>query len=77
LNVVRNKGAPGTVRTIIGREARTDRTSARRLQKIDPEKAATNAWQARKRTRDALPKRIGEVLHQGAALLKEAKGLGR
>jgi hypothetical protein len=24
-----------------------------------------------------LPKRISEVLHDGAALLKEAKGLGR
>ena len=47
-----------TVRTIIGRKARSDRASACRLHKIDPEKATTDAWKARKRTRDAFPKRI-------------------
>jgi DNA repair exonuclease SbcCD ATPase subunit len=65
-----------TVRTIVGRGTQTDRASARRLQRIDPERAAANAHKARKRTRDALPKQINEVLDQGAALLKEAKGLG-
>jgi hypothetical protein len=66
-----------TVRTIIGREARTDRTSVKRLERVDPQNTALAAWRARKRTGDALPKRIGETLQQGAALLKEAKGLGR
>jgi len=31
------------------------------------------AWEARKRIRDALPKRINETLSQGKALLKQAK----
>jgi hypothetical protein len=66
-----------TVRTILGRQTRTDRTSINRLQKYDPDNAVLNAAKARKRTRDVLPKRISEVLHQGGALLKEAKGLGR
>jgi len=66
-----------TVRTILGRQLRTDRTSINRLQKFDPDNAALAAARARKRTRDALPKCIAEVLHDGTALLKEAKGLGR
>ncbi len=66
-----------TVRTIVGRQTRTDRTSINRLQKLDPENAAVSAFKARKRVRDALPKRISKTLDQGAALVKEAKGLGR
>jgi hypothetical protein len=33
-----------TVRTIIGRKARSDQTTARRLETIDPEQAVTNEW---------------------------------
>jgi len=44
-----------TVRTILGRQLRTDRTSINRLQKFDPDNAALAAARARKRTRDALP----------------------
>jgi hypothetical protein len=32
---------------------------------------------ARKRQRDALPKRIKQALEQGAALIAESKGLGK
>ena len=65
-----------TVRTILGRADRTDRTSIKRLQKVDPDRAALISSRARKRTRDALPKQITQLLAQGAALIKEAKGLG-
>ena len=66
-----------TVRTIIGRDERTDRTSLKRLQRVDPDKAALISSRARKRTRDALPKQINHLLAQGASLVKEAKGLGK
>ena len=65
-----------TVRTILGRDAETDRTSIKRLERIDPDRAEVAAWKARKRTRDALPRRIGETLKEGADLIKAAKGLG-
>jgi hypothetical protein len=64
-----------TVRTILGREAGTDRTSARRLKRIDPDRAAALSEQARKRSRDALPRQINEALTKGKSLRKEAKGL--
>ena len=65
------------MRTIIGRDERTDRTSLKRLQRIDPDKAALISSRARKHTRDALPKQINHLLAQGASLVKEAKGLGK
>jgi len=34
-------------------------------------------WKATKRTGDALPKRVAEVIETGNALVTEAKGLGR
>jgi hypothetical protein len=34
-------------------------------------------WKAQKRTGDALPKRVAEVIETGKALVTEAKGLGR
>jgi hypothetical protein len=66
-----------TVRTILGRKTRTDRTSKRRLERVDPDRAAMISYKARKRTRDALPKRITEALADGAELIKAAKGLGK
>ena len=34
-------------------------------------------WKAQKRTGDALPKRVEQVIETGKALVTEAKGLGR
>jgi hypothetical protein len=64
-----------TVRTVVGREACSDRTSRKRLERIDPDRAAEIAERSRKRIRAALPKRISRILQQGAELLKEAKGI--
>ena len=66
-----------TIRTILGRETLTDRTSINRLQKVDPENPRAIAAKARKRSRVDLPKQIKKSLGVGQALLKEAKGLGR
>jgi len=64
-----------TLRTIVGRQDHRDRTSRRRLESIDPDRVAEIAELSRKRTRNALPKRIGQTLQQGAELLQEAKGI--
>jgi hypothetical protein len=64
-----------TVRTIVDKGEGTDRTMVKHLQRIDPDRARTAAWRARKRTRDGLPKRINETLAKGRELVKEAKGL--
>jgi hypothetical protein len=66
-----------TVRTIIGRKQRTDRTSVKRIERLGVDKSELIRAKARKRTRDALPKRINEMLEQGAELIREAKGLGK
>ena len=66
-----------TVRTIIGRADRTDRTSLKRFQKVNPDRATLMSSRARKRIRDALPKQIDHLLAQGASLIQEAKGLGK
>jgi hypothetical protein len=67
-----------TVRTIMGREERTDRTSRKRLERIDGREAKAMAVRtnAMKRSRDTLPKRIEEAQAKAAELLKEAKGFG-
>jgi FkbM family methyltransferase len=41
------------------------------------ERAQMRSWRARRRLRDALPKRIHELARARANLIKEAKGLGR
>lgn len=66
-----------TVRTIVGRDTGTDRTSARRLERIQPDKVTTIRERARKRTRDAIPRTMAETIENAGKLLKEAKGLGR
>jgi hypothetical protein len=66
-----------TVRTIIGRESRTDRTTIRRLGKIDPMNTAVIEAKARKKTRDALPKQITKMGNDIADLKKAVKGLGK
>jgi transposase len=65
-----------TVRTIVEKGERRDRSTRKHLQRIDPDRAAAASWRARKRTRDALPDRINKTLKTGRDLLKEAKGLG-
>ena len=64
-----------TVRTIVSQKDGTDRTTVKHLERIAPDRAAAARWRARKRTRDALPKRINETLAKGRELVKEAKGL--
>jgi hypothetical protein len=66
-----------TVRTIIERKLRTDRTTKARRQKIEIDKFQRAHWKAQKRTGDALPKRVEQVVETGNALVTEAKGLGR
>lgn len=62
-----------TVRTIIGQRKRTDRTSIKHLERIDPERARMKMWLAKKQMRDRLPKQIHELRETGDKLLKETK----
>ena len=55
-----------TVRTIVGREACSDRTSRKWLERIDSNRAAEIADHSRKRTRDALPKRTNQTRRSGS-----------
>lgn len=64
--------ALSTVRTIVGRDAGTDRTTKRHLERID-DRAAMASWRSRQRTRKALPARITAFEDDAAALLKEVK----
>jgi hypothetical protein len=63
-----------TVRTIVGKVEGTDRTTSRtnELRRLELNRARMAAYRARKRTRDALPKRINEFLKRGKALMKRA-----
>jgi hypothetical protein len=62
-----------TVRTILGKDAGTDRTTRKHLQRIDPGSFKEEPW--RERTRASLPERITETLEHGRELVKAAKGL--
>jgi Helix-turn-helix domain of resolvase len=67
-----------TVRTIIGRETRSDRTSVKRKRKHMPEppdKSAMASHKANKRTFEALPRQVAKHPEAGAELIKAAKGL--
>ena len=67
-----------TVRTIIAKENRSDRTTKLHRARIDPSsQPAVRAWKRQKRIGDALPRQVTQVLEDGGNLLKEAKGLGR
>lgn len=66
-----------TVRTIVGRKNGTDRTTKARRERIETDKIARSRWKTRKRAGDALPRRVTAAIKSGAALVKEAKGLGR
>jgi len=63
------------VRTIVEQGAGRDRITVKHLQRIDPDRAAMNAWKAKKQMRDRLPKRIHDLRAAGDALRKEVKGL--
>lgn len=62
-----------TVRSIIGKQDGTDRTTRKHLERVAFEN--TVAGKARKWTRDALPRRLNALLADKRDLLKEAKGL--
>jgi hypothetical protein len=64
-----------TVRTIVDKRDGRDRTTIKHLARIDPDRKLEASWRARKRVRDALPKRIAATLEQGRELVKQAKGL--
>lgn len=64
-----------TVCTIIDKGDGVDRTTIKHLKRIDPDRAAERLWQARRRTRDSLPKRIAATEKANAELRLEAKGL--
>jgi hypothetical protein len=68
-----------TVRTIIDKPAGKDRTSKAKgaLRRRELDKARMATWRARKRVRDALPKRITDHEKKAAELIKAAKGLGK
>lgn len=66
-----------TVRTITGRAHGTDRTSKARRDRIEIGKFERAHWKAQKRTGGALPQAVAAVIETGAALVTEAKGLGR
>jgi hypothetical protein len=69
-----------TVRTIIDRSHGTDRTTKARKQKaakIEIDKFQRARWKRQKRTGDALPNRMQQMIETGRALVTEAKGLGR
>jgi chromosome segregation ATPase len=69
-----------TVRTIIDREKRTDRTTVKRKRKHMPDtmdKFALASHKARKRTFDALPKQVAKHLEAGTELMKAVKRLAK
>lgn len=62
-----------TVRTLLGKIDGSDRTSKRlsKYPKIEIDRKRMNAWKARQRTRDALPKRLHQKAKKTAELLKD------
>jgi DNA-binding CsgD family transcriptional regulator len=64
-----------TVRTIIGKADGTDRTTKRtnEVRRLELNRAAMATYRARKRARDALPKRINALLQSGPELLRRAR----
>jgi hypothetical protein len=63
-----------TVRTIIDQGAGVDRTTRKHLARIDPERERQRAWQAKSRSRKALPKQIAAWEKTASELRQEAKG---
>jgi hypothetical protein len=65
-----------TVRTVVDKAASVDRATLARIQRIAPDMLAEAGERSRKRTRDALPRRINAALKDCAELRKRAKGIG-
>jgi hypothetical protein len=67
-----------SVRTVVAKAAGTDAASrkAKEARKVEFTRQRVAAFRARKKARDALPKRVEELRKTGAKLLKQAKGLG-
>jgi Helix-turn-helix domain of resolvase len=61
-----------TVRTIVGRKDKTDRTSKRHLERIGS-KELTIPWKRQKRTGDSLPRRAQKVVEDAETLAKESR----
>jgi hypothetical protein len=68
-----------TVRTLLGKIDGTDRTSRRltKYRKKEMDRLRLASWKARKRTRDALPKRLHEQAKKTSELLKQVEGRDR
>jgi hypothetical protein len=68
-----------TVRTIVEKAAGKDRATKRvnELRRVEFDRQRAALYRARKARRDAVPKRATEWTADAAALLKQAKGLGR
>ncbi len=66
------------MRTIVEKDAGTDRTSKREAEKRKRmlDRMRTADWRERKRSLDQLPKRIAATQREGKELIKAAKGLG-
>ena len=64
-------------REIVGRRAMHAGNRAPRRERTEIDKSQRAHWKARKRTGDASPKRVNELIETGNALVTEAKGLGR
>jgi hypothetical protein len=64
----------GTVRTIVGKAEATDRTTkgTNELRKLEFNRANMAAYRARRRTRDALPKQITELVNRGRDIVKRS-----
>lgn len=61
--------------SVTGQSHVGNRASRRERTEIDKSQRAH--WKARKRTGDASPKRVNELIETGNALVTEAKGLAR
>jgi hypothetical protein len=68
-----------TVRTLLGKVDGTDRTSRRltKYRKKEMDRLRLASWKGRKRTRDALPKRLHEQSKKTGELLKQVESRGR
>jgi hypothetical protein len=75
LRAIADDTSLSTVRTIVGRQTGADRTTRKRMERIMPDRLKEASWNAKLRSRKALPRQINESLKAGEALTKEAKGL--
>jgi hypothetical protein len=62
---------------LLAKRRGVDRTTKARRQRIEIDKHQRAHWKAQKRSGDALPKRVEQVIETGKSLVTEAKGLGR